>query len=487
MEAKRMSMIPSSSRTKQIPLNMVGSSVFGQYPKISTEETTNMYISDGFLVPYPGYFSLFAVGTGLTRGIYYSTRANSTFVVVGGSAFIIQNNVARFIGSMGLNAGFVQIDEDIVGNVVFCEINFILSFYNYNTLVFGRVATSFTPTWVCYINQRFLCTIFRSSQWIASDVTQPGVINFTYPGPLVGQLATAADTATAIVRYPGRGNAFLILGKFTSELWYDVGAPVFPFQKNINSSYAFGILDARTLSSIDNFIAFVALNNYSNVVIMATDGNEIKKISIDGLNFIVDLFTSNAWGNIFRVSGHTFYQLNWPDSNYSIVYDFTTGKFFNLTDPNGNMYPVAKSVLPYANQPTVEPTAFNSIFITFNDNVIYTLSEIFYTGNGATLPRSRTLANIRLPDASRFVLNSVSFAMEQGINQVPGNVQLFVSKDGGYTYSANAITRNLQPQGSIANRVPFWNLGSSNDFVLNFNFTAPGRFVIGDGVASIYQ
>ena len=40
---------------KPVPLNIVGSSVFGRYSKISTERTTNMFISQDFLVDYTGY------------------------------------------------------------------------------------------------------------------------------------------------------------------------------------------------------------------------------------------------------------------------------------------------------------------------------------------------------------------------------------------------------------------------------------------------
>ena len=43
------------TNTKQMPLNIVGSSVFGRYPKISIEKTYNMLISDNWMVNYPGY------------------------------------------------------------------------------------------------------------------------------------------------------------------------------------------------------------------------------------------------------------------------------------------------------------------------------------------------------------------------------------------------------------------------------------------------
>ena len=42
-------------KSEQIPINIVGSSSFGDWPKISLEKTYNMFESDGWLVPYPGW------------------------------------------------------------------------------------------------------------------------------------------------------------------------------------------------------------------------------------------------------------------------------------------------------------------------------------------------------------------------------------------------------------------------------------------------
>lgn len=38
-------------------VNVVGSSTYGRYPKISSETTWNLYESDGFMVSFAGYKS----------------------------------------------------------------------------------------------------------------------------------------------------------------------------------------------------------------------------------------------------------------------------------------------------------------------------------------------------------------------------------------------------------------------------------------------
>jgi hypothetical protein len=70
---------------KSIPLNVAGSSVYGIYPKISNERTYNFFVSDGFLVPYPGYkiglsSSLFGSAQS-GRCLYASVKSNLIYAV----------------------------------------------------------------------------------------------------------------------------------------------------------------------------------------------------------------------------------------------------------------------------------------------------------------------------------------------------------------------------------------------------------------------
>ena len=80
---KEVRMIQRGQNFQQLPINIVGSSVFGRYPKVSAEYTYNMFVSDNFLVPYAGY-QIVVPSTALAsasgqyaltgRGIYSSTK-----------------------------------------------------------------------------------------------------------------------------------------------------------------------------------------------------------------------------------------------------------------------------------------------------------------------------------------------------------------------------------------------------------------------------
>lgn len=80
-----------------VPVNIVGSTKFGRYPKISNEQTFNMIISDGWLVNFAGHIQVnnFPLGNE-SRGIYNSTENNSIYLV-------IDENLYKFI-----SPGFFQ-------------------------------------------------------------------------------------------------------------------------------------------------------------------------------------------------------------------------------------------------------------------------------------------------------------------------------------------------------------------------------------------
>src|SRR5574338_1641575 len=85
-------MITRGQNFKSIDLNIAGSSTFGRYPKISIEKTYNMYLSDGFLVNYPGYKSVispsfFNNGT-VGRAVHTSTKLNKLVIVVDNSVYL---------------------------------------------------------------------------------------------------------------------------------------------------------------------------------------------------------------------------------------------------------------------------------------------------------------------------------------------------------------------------------------------------------------
>ncbi len=121
---------PGSS---QVPVAVTGSSIFGRFPKISSERTYNLYLSDEWLINTSGYERILEIfPTGEGRGIFNSIRGGFMLVVVNASVYSISSVLGTtFIGNLATANGEVFIDENL--NAQICIVDgFNAYIYNYS-------------------------------------------------------------------------------------------------------------------------------------------------------------------------------------------------------------------------------------------------------------------------------------------------------------------------------------------------------------------
>lgn len=541
----------------QLPLDIVGSTKFGRYPKISQEATWNMIISDGFLVDAAGYAqvaNILNVAEG--RAIYTSNRYNHMFAVIADGVYAISTNLAfTLVGNIDTFEGDVYIDENNTNQIAICDRKDIW-IYTYpgtaaNPANVGKLlkagetgagtALGFTPGYISFQNGRFLTASLETNVWRLSNVGD----GLTWPNDSfhVGLLQTKPDVVVAAQRFPGRGNLLYVMGETVSEPWQDIGANLFPYQRNSSVNIDYGCLNAATIAYNENMIAWLAANEKSGPFIAYSTGGDINKISTDGIDFKLSQLKNpaNSYGFFFRQDGHLIYQITFPDDNLTYIYDFNTKKFFSLCDENQNFH-IAKRI-----------AFFNDsyYFVSFRDGNLYEYSTKYTTFDGFEIPRIRVCRNVRMPDASRFAINNLTFTLEQGTQDnvfqgqdllteagadifteagdpiqttvgptiiiekplqdetgadllcedgtdllatipsdapvpVPQTVALSVSKNGGESFGTY-WRKDLNSRGNFPNRLIFWNLGAANDFVPQLRFYGLSRFVATDGILSVYQ
>lgn len=524
-------MKPRSRTLQTVPLNIVGSNVFGRYPKISVEQTFNMIISDGWLVPFAGYqFQSNPGELGQNgRAIYASTRLGKMIVVIDNFVYTLNNNlISQKIGTINTYSGDVFIDENNTSQIAICD-KANLWIYNWSTGAFTQASLPTDPAtnsvvipgYVTYQDGFFIVPNSESSNWFLSQAGDGTSWNWgTGNVPVFASIQTKPDNAVATLRFPGRGNLLLIFGKTVTELWFDAGNVLFPYTRSTTQSIDYGCLNPATIASGNNLVVWLGANEKSGPFILYTNGGDIQKISNDGIDFRLSQLNNPAasYGYLFRQDGHLLYVITFTDplDNVSFCYDFNTSKFFTLTDENMN-YHVARRV-----------AFFNETyyFVSINDGNIYNMSTRFtdfdYGSNLVyEIPRVRVCKNFRLPDQSRFVMQNITFTIEQGIgqdnnanivklfsnessselvttegrtalifqeklNQRVQRVDMRYSRDGGMSYGSD-YSKILNSVGNAQNRMNFWNLGMANDFVPQFRFYGFYRFVATDGLMSYYQ
>lgn len=418
-------MIRRGQNFKSVPLNIVGSSSFGRYPKISNERTYNMFTSDGFLIPYAGYeiaIPAAQLGT-IGRAIHTSTKLGRIVAVYDNKVYLINlfydhstemafdQSIVQ-IGTLNTNQGIVYITENNKPQIALSD---GVSIYIYDptlTPVFQEAPINFIPGYIDFHDTYFLNaasedqTYFppANNTWRLSG--QNNGLSWPTVAQNIGLLQTKPDNTQAVVRFPSKGNMIIVMGTTVTEFWFDTGAQLFPYQRNNQATIDYGCLSPATIAATDELVVWLAINEKSGPIIMYTTGGMPEKITTDGIDYLFSQLTDPADSRAFlyRQDGHLFYQINFYTDNLSLFYDFNTQKFFHTTDENLN-HSIIDQVAFFNNQ---------YYFITKNNGNLYALDTIFETYAGAEIPRIRTCQNIRLPSQEYFIVNDIGFTIESG-------------------------------------------------------------------------
>ena len=525
--------------SQQIPVEIVGSSTFGRYETVSASRTYNMFITtsgDGkeqWLVNFAGYESvklLIQEGTSVVgRGIFHSIRGDFLLVVVGTSIFRINDitqPVGAPIGVLLSSVGEVSIDENLASQICIVDGN-VAYIYNYATGAFGQAVYSsdptpdFTPNYVTFQNGFFL---FGNANQTATGNTwfvyRAGT-GLTLEFQTERALETKPDYALAVIPIPGHANSVLVLGSSVSEIWSQVGSLV-TYQRNQSLNIDYGCASVSTIASSDTFIAWLAINEKSSPSIMVMAGGQAQRISSDGIDNLMDTIQhpEDSTGFFFRQDGHLFYVLTFYNAadNLTLTYDFTTEKFFDLTDWDYSYFP-ARQVAYFQQQ---------LYFVSLKDTKLYDLGTditqyITFPGlEEYDIPRIRLTDTFRLPTPEKFRINLFTFVIESGttpgisdivqcsgyiLNEESGaiiyteddlplliesgycgiikpRVDLTISKDGGITWS-NTVPYVMHATGKYQSQPRFNRLGTGNNITFQLRFWNSARVVVKNGAVEV--
>lgn len=429
---------------EQLPVNVVGSSTFGRYPKISLEKTYNMFISDDWLVDFPAYAKIIQLTQmGLSgRGVFRSFRGNILVAVVDSIVFRIDPTLGfSQIGILQTSSGEVFMDENLANQIAIVD-GLHVYIYNYTLgadLTIQHDTTLDTgllvPNYVTFHDQYFL---FGNA-----NTTNVGAFWYVYlPDTdttikLFSQQTffTKPDHALAIKRIPGQASNVLVLGGNCCEVQNETAGTdptsgaVIAYARNNSISIDYGCASVSTIADSDTHIAWLGINQSNAPVIMVMTGQKAEEISTDGIDYLLDeiQYPSQSTAMMYRIDGHLFYHLTFfnPADNLSLVFDFNTEKFFHISDHKLNYHP-ARQVVYFNN---------SLYFISINGGNIYKLSTDFTFINddipdpSGTFPtdtnlqyemqRIRICKPIRLPTSMPFKANQFIITIAQGNDNLP--------------------------------------------------------------------
>lgn len=530
------------ANSKPVELNIVGSSIFGRYPKISQERTMNMFQSDTALVPYAGYqvailSKFFNSGTE-GRGIFYSVKLNQLVVVISSSVYLVSITYDElnqkvifhsqsFIGTIETSTGPVYIAENNKPQILISD-NVKLYLYDQGASpAFSVPDINFTPGYLTFHDTYFISPAIGTNTWRIS-AQNDGSKWSSDPGS-IGGLQTKPDNCQAVVRFPSKGNMIFVMGTVVSEPWFDTGAQLFPYQRNNQFNIDYGCVSPATIAYMDEFIIWLGQSEKSGPIVLYSDGGMPRKVSTDGVDYLFAQLQNpqDSQAFVYRQDGHLFYHLNFYSDNLSLFFDFLPSgevKIYNASDQLGNYF-IASRVAFFDNQ---------YYFVSKNNGNLYAFDTIYYNYQdtdalGAIqtyqVPRYRICKNIRTASQSYFIINDVGFTIETGetdyypqvagayiadfllldgtdflllsgenfllleneiINNIAPCVALSMSYDGGATFG-HKWEYQLNGTAQRRNRLMWWQGGITNDSVCRFDFIGFGRFVCLDGVVFIRE
>jgi hypothetical protein len=522
------------SKAQNVPVNVVGSSIFGRYPKISLEKTYNMFISDDWMVNYAGFQKVSEIlPRGEGRALYHSVRGQFLIAVVSSSVYKLQANLApQFIGNLDTTTGEVFIDENLSEQICIVDgqaayiYNYVNNTLTKQTLTF--LGLPIIPSYVSYHNTFFLIgssTVSDNSQnWYAFERASDTTISLNTQF----SLQTKPDSAIAVKRVPGKGNNVIVFGTTVAEVWTQVGG-LENYRRIQSFNIDSGVVAVSTIAANDQFVCWLGQNENNSPVIFVTNGASTEEISTDGIDHVLGVLShpEKSTAFFFKEDGHLFYQITFfdPNDNLSLIYDFNTKKFFHVSNEDLDFHPARQVV--YFNR--------KIYFVSLIDASIYQMATEFVTYNynlnthstGDVIPRIRICKSIRLDDSARFRVGQFTFWIEQGvtdtylispdnivcdgllITETGGNaivtelgipmlsqtgscievfniprVDMSFSKNGNQSFS-NIVGKELNSRGKYRNQIRWWRMGEANEFTIQLRFWGYQRFVVKDGVAEI--
>ena len=345
-----------------------------------------------------------------------------------------------------------------------------------------------------------------SQQWGSSDALSPVSQSLSFASK-----DGAPDNLVALIV---DHREVYLLGEASSEVWVDVGAFPFPFQRIPGTSTQHGIAAQFSVSRLGDSFAYVSRNLRGQGEIMQMQGYKPTRISTHAVeNTLANQYIDDAIAWTYQLEGHECYVVSFPSLQLTWVYDATTQmwhKWLYVTTTNtyqrhrGNCCAVFQGMVlvgDYANGKIYELDKenytddgnnvrrlrraphlvsdfqrqyFEELQIQFQPGVGFTglsVSPSLYIGTPYIIYPTATLV---IPPAQTVILGTQTLTTQT--TTLP-QAMLRWSDDGGSTWS-NEHWTTIGQTGKYQNRAIWRRLGTSRDRVFEVVVTDPVKAVI---------
>ena len=438
----------------------------------------------------------------LTTGVTYGNLATTGTVYLGqtiqGAGVPVNTMVTAILSPVaGINQYTVS-----TNTAVSSETMYALNF----TVIPNNDGAFSGGTTVDIVDNYFVYSRPSSQQFGASDALSPVSQQLSF--------ASKDGSPDQLVALIVDHREVYLMGEASSEVWVDVGAFPFPFQRVPGTSTQHGIAAQFSVARLGDSFAYVSRNGRGQGQIMQMQGYKPTRISTHAVEYsLVNQYIDDAIAWTYQLEGHEVYVVSFPTINITWAYDMASGMWhkwlYSNTDgtysrhrgnceaqfqgmvlvgdyANGKIYELDKSVYPDDGVNTrrlrraphlvsdFQRQYFEEFQIQFQPGVGTTglsVSPFIYIGTPYIIYPTATLI---IPPTQTVVIGVATLS-----NQTTTLPQAMLrwSDDGGSTWSKEHWT-TIGALGKYQNRAIWRRLGQARDRVFEVVVSDPVKAVI---------
>lgn len=200
-----------------------------------------------------------------------------------------------------------------------------------------------------------------------------------------------------------------LLGETSSEVWIDVGAFPFPYQRIPGTSTQHGIAAQFSMARLGDSFAYVSRNSRGQGMIVQMNGYLPTRISTHAVeSTLANQYIDDAVAWTYQLEGHECYVVSFPTLNLTWVYDSTTTMWHKwLYVTNGNVYGRHRGNCSAVFQGLV-------LCGDYANGKIYELDLTNYTDDGQPIRRLRRAPHL-VADLQRQFFDELQLQFQPGV------------------------------------------------------------------------
>ena len=230
-----------------------------------------------------------------------------------------------------------------------------------------------------------------------------------------------------------------LLGETSSEVWIDVGAFPFPYQRIPGTSTQHGIAAQFSMARLGNSFAYVSRNSRGQGMIVQMNGYLPTRISTHAVeSTLANQYIDDAVAWTYQLEGHECYVVSFPTLNLTWVYDSTTTMWHKwLYVTNGNVYGRHRGNCSAMFQGLV-------LCGDYANGKIYELDRTNYTDDGQPIRRLRRAPHL-VADLQRQFFDELQLQFQPGVGTTGFSVVMPTTYISDPYYIGGTATLTIGP------------------------------------------